>query len=265
MGCSSEEKNANYDFFNNIDTYIEEVKKIENSMQAYTSIDDCNNFSSQHNSLGNVERAKSLCNRFGILQKHLVAIKSQVSDPCNFLNYWLNSELNQPWFSENNITSHIYNGMESQLDSKDDYTSLDCILCNISKDELYKMNKLYNLYKNYSKLNTILDSKSEENKQEILTLSLQCCTDYNDVSYMCNSDNKDNNTKFCEQLNTFISKYDKLDEKVVGPEYDFSDYFIKLSECPNTKIITTAVTGTFVGLIPLFGVLYKVSELNIKL
>ncbi|KMZ76590.1 hypothetical protein PVIIG_05973, partial [Plasmodium vivax India VII] len=60
----------------------------------------------------------------------------------------------------------------------------------------------------------------------------------------------------------FKSKYDKLDENVVEKGSDVYDYFIKLSECPNNKIVTTAVTGTVVGLIPLLGVLYKFTPMG---
>ncbi|CAI7724276.1 Plasmodium vivax Vir protein, putative, partial [Plasmodium vivax] len=164
----------NYNFFNNIDKYITEVKKIENPNLPNTPLVDCKSFSNQED-LGNKEKAESLCNSFASLNKFLVAIKEEVRDPCNFLNYWLNYELTQPLFSDDNCISYVYNGMDSHLESNDAYKSLNCILYNINKVELNKMNKLYNLYKNYSKLKTIIDSNWEENKQEILTLSTQCC------------------------------------------------------------------------------------------
>ncbi|VUZ99728.1 PIR protein [Plasmodium vivax] len=217
MNCSPD-----YDFFNNIDKYITEVKKIENPTLPNTSLVDCKHFSNQED-LGNKEKAESLCNSFASLNKFLVPIKKEDHlDPCNFLNYWLNSELSQPFFNEDNCISYVYNVMDSHLGSKPDYNSLDCQLYNINKVELNKMNKLYNFYKNYSKLNTIIDSNWKEKKIEILTLSTQ----------------------------------------FVEPRYDFSDYFIILSKCPNTKIISTAVTGTVVGLIPLMGVLYKFTPMG---
>ncbi|KMZ92850.1 hypothetical protein PVMG_01436 [Plasmodium vivax Mauritania I] len=239
MNCSPDVKKDIYDFFNNIDKYITEVKKIENPTLPNTSLVDCKHFSNQED-LGNKEKAESLCNSFASLNKFLVPIKKEDHlDPYNCISY-------------------VYNVMDSHLGSKPDYNSLDCQLYNINKVELNKMNKLYNFYKNYSKLNTIIDSNWKEKKIEILTLSTQCCADYNDVSYLCNVDNENKNPEFCKKLNNFKSKYDELDKKVVEPRYDFSDYFIILSKCPNTKIISTAVTGTVVGLIPLMGVLYKV-------
>ncbi|KMZ96373.1 hypothetical protein PVNG_06150 [Plasmodium vivax North Korean] len=260
MSCTSE-----YDFFNNIDKYITEAKKIENPIPPNTPLANCDDFSTQH-TLGNKEKAKSLCNSFAKLNQYLVNIKTSVLNPCNFLNYWLNSELSQTWFSEDDCISFVYNGMDSQLFTNKEYSSLYCQLYNISKVELNKMNKLYNFYKNYSKLNTIIDSETEPNKQEILALSTQCCTDYNDVSYICNpGNNNNNNQKFCEKLNEYKSKYEELYQKVDAKPSEISNNFIKLSDCPNNKIISTAVTGSIIGLIPLVGVLYKVSELNIIL
>ncbi|VUZ99849.1 PIR protein [Plasmodium vivax] len=257
MSCTSE-----YDFFNNIDKYITEAKNIENSIRDNTSDANCNNFSNQHKSLGNKEKLKSLCNRFAILNKLLNANKKENHNHCSFLNYWLNSELSQTWFSEDDCISFVYNGMESQLFSNPEYTSLNCKLHNINKDELNKMELLYNLYKNYGKLNTIIDSQPEQNKQEILTLSTQCCTDYNYVSYICNPGNNNNHQNFCEKLNDFKLKYEELYQKVDEKPSEISNNFIKLEECSNTKIITTAVTGTVVGLIPLLGVLYKFTPMG---
>ncbi|KMZ92843.1 hypothetical protein PVMG_01429 [Plasmodium vivax Mauritania I] len=254
----------NYDFFNYIDKFITEVKKIESLIPENTPHEDCYNFSQQHK-LGNIEKSKILCIRFAILNNLLVTIKSKVKNYCDFLNYWLNYELSQPWFSEDYSTDFIFNGLESQLESKPGYNSLCSTIDNINKNELIKMNILYNLYEKYSEINSIIVAKSENKKQKLLTLSAECCGIFNYVSYMCNDDNRNNNRKFCDKLEALKSKYNELDNKVVGDGYDFSDYFIELSKCPNTKIITTAVTGTVVGLIPLLGVLYKVSELNIKL
>ncbi|KMZ96416.1 hypothetical protein PVNG_05951, partial [Plasmodium vivax North Korean] len=81
-------------------------------------------------------------------------------------------------------------------------------------------------------------------------------------NYICNDGNNIKNSKFCEKLNTFISKYKDLYTKVDNQGPEFSNNFIKLEECPNTKIITTAVTGTVVGLIPLLGVLYKFTPMG---
>ncbi|CAI7719857.1 Plasmodium vivax Vir protein, putative [Plasmodium vivax] len=251
---------ANYDFFNNIDKYITEVKKIENTSPLNKLPNDCENFSKQFG-LGNPEKAKSLCISFAKLNKFLVAVQTQDVDKCKFLNYWLNSELSQTWFSENNYISVVYNGMDSQLHNNDAYTTLNCNLFNINKDELHKMTILYNLYEKYSELNTITEDMSVLNKQSLLTLSSECCPHYLEASYICNSGNNDNSI-FCEKITDLKSKNDALYKKVHGERPDLSDNFIRLSECRNTKIITTSVIGSVVGLIPLLGVLYKFTPMG---
>ncbi|SCA59853.1 Plasmodium vivax Vir protein, putative [Plasmodium vivax] len=158
----------------------------------------------------------------------------------------------------------VYNGIEGQFSVNSDINiniNYDYIN-SINEDYLYKMNILYNLYQNYVELNAIDYKKPEQDKQKLLILSTACCTDYNKAKYICNGDNKDNNTKFCEKLTAFQSKYDKLYEEAAGKGSDYSKNFIRLSECGNNKIITTAVTGTVVGLIPLLGVLYKFTPMG---
>ncbi|SCA60749.1 hypothetical protein PVC01_000110000 [Plasmodium vivax] len=261
MSCSTNEKIDRYDFYNNIDKYIAEVRKIEKPIPPNTPITECDEYSNMH-SLGNKEKANILCNNFARLNKFVASIETEVHNKCNFLNYWLNSELSQTWFSKDNTVSEVYIGIESYIFSNEVYAPLNCDLCNINKDELYKINKLYNLYKNYSKLNTIIDSEPDPNKQEIIELSTQCCADYNDVSYICKGNNKNNNLEFCNILNDFELKYHVLYQSAIRKGSDYSNNLIILSECPNNKIITTAVTGTVVGLIPLLGVLYKFTPMG---
>ncbi|KMZ88519.1 hypothetical protein PVBG_06005 [Plasmodium vivax Brazil I] len=124
------------------------------------------------------------------------------------------------------------------------------------------MNILYRLYVNYVKLNSIGYQNAEEDTRQLLTHSTACCPDYIKASYICNDDNKERNPKFCEKLETFKLKYGVLYRSVVAKGPPFSENFIELSKCPNTKIITTAVTGSIIGLIPLFGVLYKFTPMG---
>ncbi|SCA59949.1 Plasmodium vivax Vir protein, putative [Plasmodium vivax] len=261
MSCTSSDENDIYDFFNNVSMYIIEEMKNVSPIPSNSLPRDCDNFSKQHNKLGNKEKVKDLCISFVILNKLLKSIQTDDHNHCNFLNYWLNSELSKNWFSENNIMSDVFLGIESQIFNNNEYKLLECTFCNINKDELNKMKILYSLYENYSKLNAIEYTNSEQNTQ-VLTLSTACCTDYIKVSYICNGDNKKNNAEFCEKLEGFELKYNELFKKFDGPSSEFSHNLIKLEECPNPKIITTAVTGSIVGLIPLLGVLYKFTPMG---
>ncbi|KMZ96086.1 hypothetical protein PVNG_05995 [Plasmodium vivax North Korean] len=134
------------------------------------------------------------------------------------------------------------------------------LIYDINKDDLYEMNILYRLYMNYKVLDTILENASNEVKVKSLSHSTACCKDYLEARYICDTSKNESNIPFCNKLKVFKTKYDELVQKVIKQGSEVSDYLIKLEECPDNKIITTAVTGTVVGLIPLFGVLYKVSE-----
>ncbi|KMZ98954.1 hypothetical protein PVNG_05666 [Plasmodium vivax North Korean] len=260
-----------YKFFEEISRYIKEGKSIEHTILIDESIEGCNSFSvTWGKKLGNITLAKNICSIFISIYKKL---KNENTDYINdsnykndfaFLNYWVNWKI-QGEFYQNKPLSEFYDYIEGQglIDINLDIDNP--LIYDIEKNDLYKMKILYSLYENYSKLNDIIENKFDEYKQSLSTLSTACCPEYNKASYICNDDNKEKNPKFCEKLRTFNSKYDILYQKVFAKGPPFSENFIKLSECHNNKIITSAVTGTVVGLIPLLGVLYKVSELNIKL
>ncbi|KMZ94973.1 hypothetical protein PVMG_05642 [Plasmodium vivax Mauritania I] len=268
MECPPEKRDDSYNFLDTVDEYVKASDKIISVNLDSGEQKDCDDFSKNH-AKPYTEIGKTICEHFLKLYKSLPNIKNydtrgtSYNNDCKFLNYWLNFELKK--HNINICVNKFHNGIESQCDNTIKYVLPVHEIYNIDQDHLNKIDKLYNLYANYTKLNNIIDSNWKEKKIEILTLSTQCCADYSDVSYLCNGDNENKNPEFCKKLNDFKSKYEELDKKVVEPRSDFSDYFIKLSECPNNKIISTAVTGSIIGLIPLLGVLYKVNKLNIKL
>ncbi|KMZ88836.1 hypothetical protein PVBG_05632 [Plasmodium vivax Brazil I] len=251
---------------------MKDGKSIEEIVESFDASKYCDSFSNAMAShLGSKENAKNICELFTKLCNHFPNCKKQEQDTsykqnCGLLNYWLNIKLNEDKINGNTCVSYFENSIQSQCVDIFGYSanSLD-YLFDIEKDELNKMNILYSLYEKYSKLDAIKYDNVDQAKQSLSTLSTACCPDYIKVSYMCNEDNKKNNRKFCDKLNAFKSKHDALYEKVAAKGDEYSDYFIKLSDCPNNKIISTAVTGSIIGLIPLLGVLYKVSELNIKI
>ncbi|KMZ96479.1 hypothetical protein PVNG_05832 [Plasmodium vivax North Korean] len=267
MDCPPKIENDSYNFLDNVDEYVQASEKINSVNLKPNDNNDCANFSNQH-AKSFTEIGKNICEQFLKLYKSLPNIKNYIVDgtcskkDCGFLNYWLNFELKK--HNQNTCVNEFHNGIESQCDNTISNVLPVGVIFNIREDHLYKIDKLYNLYSKYNKLNTIIESAPEKDKQEILTLSTQCCADYNDVSYICKDGNA-NSSIFCNKLNNFKTKYEELKNKVDRDKSEFSDCFKSLSECPNTKIISTAVTGSIIGLIPLLGVLYKVSELNIKL
>ncbi|SCA83697.1 VIR protein [Plasmodium vivax] len=269
MSCSEKIEDHSYDFFDNINDYMKDGNSVEDtviSAQASTGCVSFANFLAKR--LGSFENAKNICELFTKLYNYLPSLKENRTGDMNYkkdwalLNYLLNVKLNGYKIKGNICVSHFDNYIESYCSDMFGYGGykLD-YLYDIKEDELNKMNILFSLYENYSKLNAIKNTNPEQNK-EVSTLSTACCADYIKVSYLCNGEYKKNNLKFCDKLNTFISKHDALYTEVVARDPKYSDYFIKLEECPNNKIITTAVTGTVVGLIPLLGVLYKFTPMG---
>ncbi|KMZ96168.1 hypothetical protein PVNG_06630 [Plasmodium vivax North Korean] len=122
------------------------------------------------------------------------------------------------------------------------------------------MNKLYNLYEKYSKLHDALTTKTKDELDASLDPSNDCFYDYVYARYLC----VDENTKYCVKLKNFKSNYEKLFTIAKGKEYDFSKNFKHLPENVYNNIMSTALLGTTIGIVPLFGVLYKVIELIIK-
>ncbi|KMZ82428.1 hypothetical protein PVIIG_06130 [Plasmodium vivax India VII] len=257
-----------YGFFDNIERYIKDGKIIEDTINIDESPEGCNSFSKiWGKKSGNIIMAENICKIFISIYNHLSKKKvnyredSYYEKDFAFLNYWSNWKIHEIQINENDAVSDFFDHIESHPLHKINYYTSTNLIYDIKKDDLKKMNILYNLYENYSKLNAIEYTNSEQNTQ-VLTLSTACCTDYIKASYICNADNKKNNPIFCKKLEDFESKYNNLFNKYDGSKSEFADNLIKLSECPNNKIITTAVTGSIIGLIPLFGVLYKFTPMG---
>ncbi|KMZ76565.1 hypothetical protein PVIIG_06203 [Plasmodium vivax India VII] len=266
MGCDDKIESDSYDFFEDIENYINKVNSAQNNGATIDNPSDCDNFStSSQSKFTNSTIAKNTCVELVKLYKSINSLKEMLTgnpnykNDCRFFNYWVNFKITKSRSNEYHCVSDLYNAIESQC-YIDFPNRLDVsVIYDIKKDDLYKMNILYNLYENYIKLKNIIDTDSRLEKQSLLPHSTACCTDYIEAKYICNGGNNNNSSTFCKKLGTFESKYEQLYQKFNEKTSEFSDDLIKLSECPNTKIITTAVTGSIIGLIPLFGVLYKVS------
>ncbi|KNA02188.1 hypothetical protein PVNG_06063 [Plasmodium vivax North Korean] len=214
------------------------------------------------------ERAKVICKQIIKLYDSLNGCKNTSNSGYNikcskFLNYWINFKLRESMKNEDDSFCNVYNGIESQFTGPVEYIINLYLIYHIDSDELDKMNILYSLYDKYTDIDNILKNTSPVDKRSLLNLSTACCTDYIKAKYICNGDdNRNDNSKFCDELDSFRKKYENIYSRVNEKGPGISDYFIKLSECPNNKIITTAVTGSIIGLIPLLGVLYKFTPMG---
>ncbi|CAI7724129.1 PIR protein [Plasmodium vivax] len=252
-----------YDFFEKIDRYIADGKSIEDIIDMDQSPTYCYSFTEIWGERsGNKEIAKNICYRFVSLYKYLISEEHNYKKDFAFLNYWVNWKIQKGEFKEDTSVSDFYGHIDSHVLSEFGYYIAEGLIYDIDKDELNKMNNLFNLYEKYSKLNYIIDNDEGLDKQSLLSVSTECCIDYIKASNICNPDNNNINSKFCEKLKNFESEYEKLYKKDGAKGSDFSDNFIRLSECGNTKIMSNKLLGSMVGIIPLFGILYKFTPMG---
>ncbi|SCA82088.1 Plasmodium vivax Vir protein, putative [Plasmodium vivax] len=173
---------------------------------------------------------------------------------CGFLNYLLNLKLYNNVIKKNISVFNFYNELESHCSEELKYSFSTCEVYNINKDELDKMTILYNLHAKRNEILGIINSQENLEASMLLEPSTECFTKYTKGLAMCN--NKKNN-KFCDLLEIFKNNYEELYPKVETKRQGYSKYLKSLSENENTNIISTSVIGSAVGLIPLFGILYK--------
>ncbi|KMZ88736.1 hypothetical protein PVBG_05682 [Plasmodium vivax Brazil I] len=253
-----------------IENYINKANNAQQNDESMQSPINCDGFYyTMQSYFDNKQIAVSVCKEILKLYKSLNTNNKKLTKcneykkDCGFFNYWVNLRISKSIINGSQCVNYIYNGIDSQFMQSNFFYSNSDNIYDIDKNELDKMNILYRLYENYSELKTIINATRQQDKRSLLPFSTECCTDYIQAKYICNDDDNNEST-FCQKLKSFESEYEKLYQEFDRKRSEFSDNLIKLSECPNNKIITTAVTGTVVGLIPLFGVLYKVSNLNNK-
>ncbi|KMZ76928.1 hypothetical protein PVIIG_06302 [Plasmodium vivax India VII] len=253
-----------YEFFQNIEDYIKKAK----SAAVYSKDEsECNSFVVSSGSyFKDTITAKGVCNEFIKLYVSLSDLRSYKNDnvkyvKCSkFFNYWVNFKLKESMKNEYYTFSHVFNAIESHITLSDFYdVNLDFVY-DIKQDDLSKMNILYSLYEKYTDLYTILNDMSNVDKVSTLSYSNECYNIYNNAISMC----KGEKNKFVEELERYKKKYETLYELVEKRRSDYYTSFVRLTN-DNNNIVTTSVLGTTVALIPLFGLLYKVLELIIKL
>ncbi|KMZ76819.1 hypothetical protein PVIIG_05695 [Plasmodium vivax India VII] len=268
MECSEDLEEGNYFFFDNVLQYIEKADNAKIDLTSDGAYSCCESFYNLWNSkLNTEENAKTICKQFIKLYKSLPHIKGLSNNDlackkdCGFFNYWLNFKLYNNVINNDICVFTFYNELESHCSEELQHSLSKCKMCNIMKDELDNMTILYNLHNKRNEINTIINLQRDLERSKLNELSSECSTKYKKGLAMCH--NKDD--KFCELLENFKKKYEELYPTVETKGHDYSKYFKRLSGDENINMISTAVIGSAVVLIPLLGILYKVSELNIKL
>ncbi|CAG9474520.1 Plasmodium vivax Vir protein, putative [Plasmodium vivax] len=261
MWCDPKISEESYDFFDNILTYVKETEKVEGDGSFDNEFQDCDGFSRVHVKQ-HFEEGKKICEHFIKLYHSLPNIKKKgglnYEKDLKFLNYWLNNKLIESRINETTCVNDFASLMEGYLwGPLPSYYSSD-FSYNIKSEDLTKMNALYNLYKNYSKLNSALEKKSCKPEDLKLNCSNDCFHEYKLLSYRCIGVQN----KFCNQLEIFKSDYEKLYQRVQAKGEDYSKFVKPLPEYDNSNIVSISLLGSGLGSISLFGFLYKFTKLG---
>ncbi|KMZ89661.1 hypothetical protein PVMG_06242 [Plasmodium vivax Mauritania I] len=208
-----------------------------------------------------IQAGKHICELFVKLYKLLINVNNasydQYKKEWHFLNYWLNFNISKNKLNAITCAKKFSEGLNNHCMHTLGFDFPPGSIYNIKEEDLEKMSLLYGLYENYRKLNNILNSIEQHSPNLLLEPSTKCCSDYIKADYFC----KGENSKFCTQLGKFKKMYEELYTKLNGKSDEYSNNFIKLTQCDN-NIMSTALIGTTVGLIPLMVGLYKVKQLN---
>ncbi|KMZ95043.1 hypothetical protein PVMG_06025 [Plasmodium vivax Mauritania I] len=255
-----------YDFFDNILKYVNVAEKLEGDASIELQYKDCNGFSSQYIK-ENIEKGEKICDKYLKLYNSLINdISNPQSDPnyekkLKFLNYWLNSKLTESGINKITCVNEFASDIEDYIWQylPKNYTKV--FTYNIKDEDLNQMNVLYNLYKKYSKMHSELEKQSCTPKDLELDCSNECFHEYKLHRSRCIGVQN----KFCDELDVFKRKYETLYEKVEAKGKHYFEFFKRLPENENSNIISISLLGSGLGIGSLFGLLYKVKELNMKL
>ncbi|SBT56185.1 PIR Superfamily Protein [Plasmodium ovale wallikeri] len=206
MVCDPESYKKKYAFFNSVDEYIDSdelaEKNGDNNMYGidYEFINNFNN--NKFNDLS------IMCNKFvylvDALYKRNTGSTFNSDYDFDYLNYWLNAKINEI-DCEISCKKSFFQNLRAGTKGIRNWGNLSSEIYNIKENELNDINTLYNLHKNFSKLNKeIKESNPKEN--ELMTYAKNCVKYYQELKNKCTG----NEPKFCENLTNFKEKYEEI-------------------------------------------------------
>ncbi|SBT72702.1 PIR protein [Plasmodium ovale] len=195
-----------YEFLN----YLEEYEKYENLAEQNGNNNIYNvNYSfveSEYHEY--TSQITKMCIKFVYLIEKLLdrSIRPTSNDDydMDYLNYWLNKEINR--IDSNNICKKIFfQNLRSKNNKNANFRKLSSKIYDIKEDELKDMNTLYTLYKKYNEINKTINN-GNSNKKVIIEYANECVNKYTEVKGKCSG----HSTHFCKALNDFKEKYEKI-------------------------------------------------------
>ncbi|SBS92425.1 PIR Superfamily Protein [Plasmodium ovale curtisi] len=206
MFCPGESREDKYNFFKNVDEYIDfDSLTEENSMNNIYNIDYTfikNNFSDH------ISELTKICTKLAFLTGSLIGRNGRTissdSYDFNFVNYWLNREINEI-HSSILCKKYFYQNLMIKNKEKANLRKYGAHIYDIEEDEFEDMHKLYDMHKYYKQIHKIISS-SDSNKDDVIQQARNCVNIYKIFKEKC----RENTKSYCETLKDFKQKYEKI-------------------------------------------------------
>ncbi|SBT59258.1 PIR Superfamily Protein [Plasmodium ovale wallikeri] len=206
MLCDPESYKKKYAFFNSVDEYIDSdelaEKNGDNNIYRidYEFINKFNN--------NKFSELSIMCNKFvylvDALYKRNTGSSFNSDYDFDYLNYWLNTKINDI-DCEISCKKSFFQNLRAGTKGIRNWGNLGSEIYNIEENELNDINTLYNLHKNFSKLNKEI-KESNPKEDEFMTYAKNCVKGYQELKDKCTG----NEPKFCENLTNFKQKYEEI-------------------------------------------------------
>ncbi|SBT55112.1 PIR Superfamily Protein [Plasmodium ovale wallikeri] len=198
----------NYNFCNDMDIYITNDAWLKTQWENYEYKNYCifdeAEFSDKKNEY------ETICAKFKCLFNLLFDESSAFSsfnEPAKYINFWLNYVLKSIYPS---ITAQRFYDVVKSDTSFDTHEKLKGKIQNIQDEHLENMTIFYNLYHKYNTIQSLIPDYTSDHTQ-CESYSKECAQKYEDAIKKCP---KGTSSNFCDALNVFKGKYEKLKELI---------------------------------------------------
>ncbi|SCO74575.1 VIR protein [Plasmodium vivax] len=210
MECIMSQKEADYEFFNSINSYTSSTHVAHGSPVRGDSSTHCDSFITS-GILINDQDAKKVCEQFYNLYNLLVYNKNTMSaflnnEDCGFLNYWLNEKLRNTNVNKHYCVNKFYDILKKKVITSINIDILNDKIYQIDNKELEKIKILLNLYKNFEIIHKLRMGNIEHYDKSCLQIYKECVKNYERVILKC----PNKNTNFCVALDKYRKMYESL-------------------------------------------------------
>ncbi|SBT73086.1 PIR protein, partial [Plasmodium ovale] len=196
-----------YDFFKNINQYIEYDELAENNgTNDISDLDYSFIINFDPDKIGDL---KKLCNKFIYLVVELYNRNGgntfNDNNDFDYLNYWLNARLHEI-NPENICTKFFFQNLRSKYSGIHISSEMSRGIYDIQAEDLDNLNTLYNLYKSFKELNKSINLNNPQ-ESTYMEYAKSCVQHYQKLKDRCIGDG----VKFCKILTNFKTKYEEID------------------------------------------------------